>query len=87
MRHSSQCTWRSLRMRGGLRRQWRRGLQLLLVTIVANALRRAEEIALAAEVRGYAPEKARALQIKRGNADWPVAVILGGSWLVMVLLP
>ena len=75
LRQSSQNAWRSLRMRGGLRRERRRGLTLFFVTVVANALRRAEEIALAAESRAFAPEKARALPLKSGRFDRPLVIL------------
>jgi energy-coupling factor transporter transmembrane protein EcfT len=86
LRQSSQNAWRSLRMRGGFRRRWWRGLQLLLVTIVANALRRAEEIALAAEVRAFSPERSRALPIKIGAFDLYIAVVLLGCWLAVLFI-
>lgn len=54
---SSVHAWRSLVMRGGLRHKRWRALQLLLVTIVSNALGRAEEITLAAEARCFNPER------------------------------
>jgi energy-coupling factor transporter transmembrane protein EcfT len=69
LRRSSQCTWQSLSMRGGLRHQWWRGIRLLLVTIVASALRRAEEIALSAEVRAYSPGNTRPQPVTRGRYD------------------
>jgi energy-coupling factor transporter transmembrane protein EcfT len=69
LRRSSQCTWQSLSMRGGLRHQWWRGIRLLLVTIVASALRRAEEIALAAEVRAYSPGNTRPQPVTKGRYD------------------
>jgi energy-coupling factor transporter transmembrane protein EcfT len=83
LRKSSQNTWHSLRMRGGFRRQWWRGLQLLLVTVLANALRRAEEIALAAEVRAFSPERSRALAIKIGTLDAYIVAVLLFSWLIL----
>jgi energy-coupling factor transporter transmembrane protein EcfT len=86
LRKSSQNTWRSLQMRGGLRRQRWRGLQLLLVTVVANALRRAEEIALAAEVRGFSPERSRAMAIRVGSFDPYIAVGLLFLWLALVFV-
>jgi energy-coupling factor transporter transmembrane protein EcfT len=64
--------WYTLKMRGGLRRKRWRGLQLLAITVVTNALRRAEEIALAAEARGFTPEHSRALPIKSGYLDWVI---------------
>lgn len=86
LRKSSQNVWRSLRMRGGLRRQWWRGLQYLLVTVVVNALRRAEEIALAAEVRAFHPEQARALPLKIGPFDYYIVFVLLLSWLLLVFV-
>ena len=72
---STQNAWRSLRMRGGLRRQRLRSLRLLAVTIMAGALGRAEEIALAAEARAFTPERARGLPVKVGKLDWAVLAL------------
>jgi energy-coupling factor transporter transmembrane protein EcfT len=85
LRKSSQNTWRSLYMRGGFGRQRWRALQLLLVTIVANALRRAEEIALAAEVRGYSPGRSQTLPLRVGEFDVVIAIMLLLLWVVSVL--
>ena len=57
LRQSSTNAWHSLWMRGGLRQQRWRGLQLFLLTTVSGALRRAEETALAAEARAYTPQR------------------------------
>jgi energy-coupling factor transporter transmembrane protein EcfT len=65
-------TWHSLWMRGGLRKQRWRGLRLLLLTIITNALRRTEEIALAAEGRAFCPEQCRAMPLRAGSLDWAV---------------
>lgn len=62
-------TWHSLWMRGGLRHQRWRGIRLLLMTIVTNALRRTEEIALAAEGRAFCPEQCQALSLRSGSLD------------------
>jgi energy-coupling factor transporter transmembrane protein EcfT len=83
---SSQTAWHSLRMRGGLRAEWWRGLRLLLVTIVANALRRGEEIALAAEARAFSPEKVRKVTGQAGKADLPVVLLLISSVLAVFLV-
>jgi energy-coupling factor transporter transmembrane protein EcfT len=75
LRETSAITWRSLRMRGGFRYQRWRALQLFLVTVMANALRRGEEIALAAEARAYSPDRTRTLPLKSGSLDrWMLAV-------------
>jgi len=86
LRRSSQCTWQSLSMRGGLRHQWWRGIRLLLVTIVASALRRAEEIALSAEVRAYSPGNSRPQPITRGLYDMLIIILVVISLLVTVIL-
>jgi energy-coupling factor transporter transmembrane protein EcfT len=75
LQQSATNAWRSLWMRGGLRRQRWRGLRLLLVTVVSNALRSAEEIALAAEARAFTPECARPMPIQVGRLDWLVTAL------------
>jgi energy-coupling factor transporter transmembrane protein EcfT len=67
-------TWHSLWMRGGLRRHRWRGIQLLLLTIITNALRRTEEIALAAEGRAFCPGQCRAMPLRAGSMDRLVTV-------------
>jgi energy-coupling factor transporter transmembrane protein EcfT len=81
---SSQNVWRALQMRGGFRRQRWRALRLLLITVVASALRRAEEIALAAEARGFSPENSRPLPIKGGGWDKLVCCLFLVVWLLVV---
>ena len=86
LRQSSTNAWHSLRMRGGMRAQWWRGLQLLLLTVLTNALRRSEEIVLAAEARAFRPDRSRAAPIRIGRLDWwliPLGVILMAGGLLM----
>lgn len=83
LRRSGQAAWYSLRMRGGLRAQWWRGLQLLLVTILMNGLRQAENVALAAEARAFSPDRAVALPIRRSAYDGYLAVALLLVWLLV----
>jgi energy-coupling factor transporter transmembrane protein EcfT len=70
LRQSGMHAWHSLRMRGGMRAQWWRGLQLLLLTILTNALRRSEDIVLAAEARAFRPDRSRAAPLRIGRLDW-----------------
>jgi energy-coupling factor transporter transmembrane protein EcfT len=87
LRQSSMNAWHSLRMRGGMRARWGRGLQLLLLTVFTNALRRSEDIVLAAETRAFRPEHRRAIPIRIGRLDWwlvPVGVLtLAGIFLIV----
>ena len=64
------AAWHSLRMRGGLRgRRGLRGLQLMLLAVMTNALRHAEDIVLAADVRAFQPEHSRCIPIRAGRLD------------------
>jgi energy-coupling factor transporter transmembrane protein EcfT len=74
LRQSSMNAWHSLRMRGGMRARWWRGLQLLLLTILTNALHRSEDIVLAAEARAFRPDRSRAAPLRIGRLDWWLAV-------------
>ncbi|MCA9978037.1 MAG: energy-coupling factor transporter transmembrane component T [Chloroflexota bacterium] len=69
LQQSSHNAWQALQMRGGLRRRWWRGLRLLAMTVMTNALRRAEEIALAAESRAFSPECVRPMPLRSGWQD------------------
>lgn len=85
LRQSGMNAWHSLRMRGGFRAQWWRGTQLLVITIFSNALRHAEQIVLAAEVRAFHPELSRHAPLRIGALDlWLTAglTILG---IVLIL--
>ncbi len=87
LQQSSIHAWQSLRMRGGLRQKKWRGLRLLAITIVTNALRRAEEIALAAESRAFSPEYCRPAPLQTSTLDrilLPMGVL---CLLAIILLP
>ena len=85
MQQSSIHAWQSLRMRGGLRRRWWHSLRLLVITTVTNALRRAEEVALAAEARAFSPENARPLPVHKGSLDW-LPIVAGVISLAAIVL-
>jgi energy-coupling factor transporter transmembrane protein EcfT len=86
LQQSASNAWHSLRMRGGLRRHWWRGLRLLMVTVVSNALRRAEEIALAAEARAFSPECARPMPVRAGRFDWVAMTLTSAALLAFCML-
>ncbi len=87
LRQSSLNAWHSLRMRGGLRSQWWRGLQLMVLTVLTNALRHTEEIVLAAEVRAFRPELSRSAELRRGIWDaWVAVACLACLVLALVLV-
>jgi energy-coupling factor transporter transmembrane protein EcfT len=85
IREGALNAWRALGMRGGLRSQWWRGLQLFALTVLTNALRRSEEIVLAAEARAFSPEKARSYALRVGRLDWAI-VALGAASLALFML-
>ena len=84
IQQSSLNAWRSLRMRGGLRRHWRQGLRLLVMTVATNSLQRAEEVALAAEGRAFSPDKSRPMPIRKGSLDW-ILVVTGLATLILMI--
>jgi energy-coupling factor transporter transmembrane protein EcfT len=86
LQQSALNAWRSLWMRGGLRKHRLHSLRLLAVTIIAGALSRAEEIALAAEARGFLPERARSLPVKIGKWDWVILTLSVALTLVFMLV-
>lgn len=86
LRQSSINAWRSLWMRGGFRKKRWRGLQMLSVTIMTNALRWAEEVSLAAESRAFSPDNARALPIKSGSLDGLIMLVGLVSFLGFLLV-
>jgi energy-coupling factor transport system permease protein len=76
LERSAARTWDTIRLRGGLRRRRRAMLQLAAVTIVANALRRSDDVAIAAETRGAGLRRARPLPLRHGRLDVPLAASL-----------
>lgn len=87
LQQSSIHAWQSLRMRGGLRQKKWRGLRLLVVTIITNALRRAEEIALAAESRAFSPDQYHPAPLKISNLDRLLLPVGTLFMLIIALLP
>jgi energy-coupling factor transporter transmembrane protein EcfT len=87
LRQAGTTTWHSMWMRGGLRRRPLHGLRLMLVTILANALRRGDEIALAAEARAFTPGRSRLIPLRRGRLDAWLVLPLLAILLVALLLP
>lgn len=86
LRQSSLNAWHSLKMRGGFRAQWWRGLQLLVLTVLTNALRHSEEIVLAAEARAFRPGLSRTARLRRGSLDLWVGGICAVSLILTMLL-
>jgi energy-coupling factor transporter transmembrane protein EcfT len=76
LERSSGRTWDTLRMRGGLRHRRRLTFRLATLTVMSSALRRADEIAIAAEARGFGLQRARALPLRPGRLDGPLIASL-----------
>jgi energy-coupling factor transporter transmembrane protein EcfT len=84
LERSSGRTWDTLRMRGGLRHRRRMMLRLATLTVMSNALRRADEIAIAAEARGFGVVRSRPLPLRRGALDWLLLATLAVGLAVAV---
>jgi energy-coupling factor transporter transmembrane protein EcfT len=68
--------YHALRLRGGFRRQRCQAIRLLLITVVVNSLRHAEDIVNAAEARAFSITRARPMSIMWRRGDLAVAGIL-----------
>jgi energy-coupling factor transporter transmembrane protein EcfT len=68
--------YQALRLRGGFRRQRWRAVRLLLITVVVNTLRHAEDIVNAAEARAFSITRARPMSLIWRRDDLVLAGIL-----------
>ena len=83
LQRSSLNAWQALKMRGGWRRQRARTAGLLAMTIISGALRRAEEIALAAEARAFSPQQLHPRPIPWQPGDkWMAGLMV--VWVALV---
>ena len=87
LRETTTITWQSLRMRGGLRRQPLRGLRYFFVTVISSALRRATDIALAAEARAYTPANSRPVPLSTSPVDRPLMALATLLFVALLLFP
>ena len=78
--------YQALRLRGGFRRERLKALRCLLVTVIANSLRHADDVVSAAEARAFSVERSRPRDIKAGRADLLVAAVLASLTLALLLL-
>jgi energy-coupling factor transporter transmembrane protein EcfT len=73
---TTRNAYEAMRLRGGFRRERPRALRMLLVTIVANALRRGDEVMEAAEARAFRPDGPRQPPLPVGRADLVLVAVL-----------
>jgi energy-coupling factor transporter transmembrane protein EcfT len=77
--------YHALRLRGGFRRQrWRAG-RLLLITVLVNSLRHAEDIVNAAEARAFSITRARPMSLVWRRSDMAVVGTLLAGALALFL--
>ena len=76
----------SLRLRGGFRRNRLQSLRLLLVTVVDNALRHADEIVAAAESRAFSVDCIHSEPLEWNAADLITSGAMLGLTLVFVFV-
>lgn len=86
MERSTRQTMDTARLRAGTAWRHPRVLRLALVTILASAVRRAEEVAAAAEVRGFSPQRAEPLPLRHGRYDIVVGVALAATLATFALI-
>ncbi len=77
--------YQALRLRGGFRRQRRQALRLLLITVVVNSLRHADDIVSAAEARAFSIGRVRPQPVGWSRADLALTAVLSVIALVVLL--
>jgi energy-coupling factor transporter transmembrane protein EcfT len=82
VRSTASNAYQAIRLRGGFRRERLRTLGFLIITVIANSLRQAEDIVTAAEARAFSTRQARPLSINTSRSDFAVA----GALLVVTIL-
>jgi energy-coupling factor transporter transmembrane protein EcfT len=60
-------------------------LGLLLVTVISNSLRQAEDIVAAAEARAYSTRRARPLSTARKHGDRAIGAVLVAVTILLML--
>jgi energy-coupling factor transporter transmembrane protein EcfT len=82
---SVQDTWQALRLRGGLRRAWWRGIRLFLVATTVQIALRAEETLQAIYLRAFDPERrGQRLPWQRGDLFLSIGLIMLGVILILL---
>jgi energy-coupling factor transporter transmembrane protein EcfT len=85
VRTTAMNTYQAIRLRGGFRRQRFRTLGLLLITVITNSLRHADDIVTAAEARAFSTSRARPLSITRSQGDYALAAgLIAVAFLLVV---
>ncbi len=72
---TAATTWQAFRQRGGFRRRPLRSLRLILATMIAETLRKAEDVVAAAHARGFGASR-RVAPVPRGRRDAALAAAL-----------
>lgn len=85
MERSVRQTLDTARLRGGSLRRRPRLLRLAALTTLTTALRRAEDVAAAAEVRGFSPAHTRPLPLRHGRYDLVLGLVLAVAVAAMLL--
>ncbi len=86
VQETARNAYHALRLRGGFRRRRLAVLRLLLITVVVNTLRHADDIVSAAEARAFSPETSRPQPLVWRRADAGLLVALTAVTLGLVLL-
>jgi energy-coupling factor transporter transmembrane protein EcfT len=81
-----EAAYHTIRLRGGFRRPWP-ALRLLLITVIANALRYGDDVVKAASARGFDPAVQRRATPLFRRADSVFALGLLGLAGVLLLWP
>jgi energy-coupling factor transporter transmembrane protein EcfT len=86
IQESLVTSYRALRLRGGFRRRPWQGARLLLVKVIANSLRHADDIVGSAESRAFSVENAPSMRLSWSRSDVGAMSSLAVAILVLWLI-
>jgi len=86
MLRTVEDTWSALRLRGGLRRERWRALQLFMVTVIVNAVRHGDLVVEAAESRGFSTMSRRQTIIWQPG-DLALTCVLAATSVMLLAVP
>ena len=84
LEETARNAYDAMRLRGGFQRGRLQALQMLILAVVVNALRRGDEVVEAAEARAFRPDGPRQEPLPLGRADLAllaVLIVLGAGLL------
>jgi energy-coupling factor transporter transmembrane protein EcfT len=87
LEETARNAYDAMRLRGGFQRGRLQALQMLVVAVVVNALRRGDEVVEAAEARAFRPDGPRQEPLPLGRTDLALVAVLIALGVAILVWP